>query len=116
MNSASQWLSFVKHLQTRSRALPRPNYKYLEVWNIGTCVKDAPQIWLQDAINPKILESFLKIFSNTITALHLLFIAPPTQTMKAIERVKNLNILQLTQYHFTCSDSEATAEQSARFQ
>ncbi|PLW15350.1 hypothetical protein PCANC_13696 [Puccinia coronata f. sp. avenae] len=118
-SSTSQSLAFIDHLQTRSRTFPRPHCENLRVANIWTCDQDVPQFRPQlDKINSEILESFIEVFSSSITTLHLHFMhffTPPTQTIKAIGRVKNLNDLKLNLYLITRSASEVTAEESACF-
>jgi hypothetical protein len=118
-SSTSQSLAFIDHLQTRSRTFPRPHCENLRVANIWTCDQDVPQSRPQlDKINSEILESFIEVFSSSITTLHLHFMhffTPPTQTIKAIGRVKNLNDLKLNLYLITRSASEVTAEESACF-
>ncbi|PLW50076.1 hypothetical protein PCANC_08206 [Puccinia coronata f. sp. avenae] len=118
-SSTSQSLAFIDHLQTRSRTFPRPHCENLRVANIWTCDQDVPQFRPQlDKINSEILESFIEVFSSSITTLHLHFMhffTPPTQTIKAIGRVKNLNDLKRNLYLITRSASEVTAEESACF-
>ncbi|PLW58899.1 hypothetical protein PCANC_00435 [Puccinia coronata f. sp. avenae] len=109
-STASRLSAFIDHLNRRSSRLPHATCEHLEVINLWS-VEKPPQARPRDAINSEILESLLELFSDTIITLHIIFVdifTLPSQTIKAIGRVKDLTNLKLkTLALFSGSESSA---------